>query len=79
MDYWESGMHLALGTDIFDSFQRYQRRLIGEYNRLAREFAFVDVDARQPIDVIQGELRAHIARLLHSSRRSKARNGRSRI
>ena len=41
MDYWESGMHLALGTDIFDSFQRYQRRLIEEYNALAREFGFV--------------------------------------
>src|SRR5207253_2936069 len=26
MDYWESGMHLALGNDIFESFQRYQRR-----------------------------------------------------
>ena len=41
MDYWESGMHLALGSDIFDSFQRYQRRLIDEYNALAREFGFV--------------------------------------
>src|ERR1700674_5414487 len=35
MDYWESGMHLALGTDLFDSFIRYQRRLIDEYRRLA--------------------------------------------
>ena len=35
MDYWESGMHLALGTDLFDSFERYQSRLIDEYRRLA--------------------------------------------
>jgi dTMP kinase len=61
MDYWESGMHLALGTDIFDSFQRYQRRLIEEYNALAREFRFIAVDARQPVDEIQSELRRHIA------------------
>jgi len=64
MDYWESGMHLALGSDIFDSFGRYQRRLIEEYNALGREFGFVSVDARSPIDDIQARLRAEIARYL---------------
>src|SRR5512144_2532330 len=52
MDYWESGMHLALGSDIFDSFRRYQSRLIREYNRLADEFGFVTVDARRPVETI---------------------------
>jgi dTMP kinase len=61
MDYWESGMHLALGTDLFDSFVRYQRRLIGEYQRLAEEFGFISIDARRPIDDVQSELRTHIA------------------
>jgi len=69
MDYWESGMHLALGTDIFDSFQRYQRRLIEEYNALAREFGFVTVDARQPVESIQEELRQHIASYLQGATR----------
>jgi len=69
MDYWESGMHLALGTDIFDSFQRYQRRLIDEYNMLAQEFDFVTVDARRPVEVIQEELRAHIGAYLATGRR----------
>ncbi len=69
MDYWESGMHLALGIDLFDSFQRYQRRLIEEYNALAREFGFVSVDARAPIDDIQAELRQHIAAYLAATRR----------
>jgi dTMP kinase len=64
MDYWESGMHLALGSDIFDSFRRYQSRLIREYNRLAREFKFVTIDARRPIETIQSELRRHIAKYL---------------
>ena len=36
MDYWESGMHLALGTDLFDSFEHYQGRLIDEYRRLVQ-------------------------------------------
>ncbi len=61
MDYWESGMHLALGTDLFDSFQHYQRGLIGQYRKLAREFGFVTIDAREPIEDVQNELRGHIA------------------
>jgi dTMP kinase len=72
MDYWESGMHLALASDIFDSFRRYQSRLIAEYNRLAKEFAFVRIDARQAIDDIQSELRAHIADFLNGTRRTAA-------
>ena len=64
MNYWESGMHLALGTDIFDSFARYQRRLLEEYDRLAHEFRFVRVDARRPVEEIQSDLRAHIAEYL---------------
>jgi dTMP kinase len=69
MDYWESGMHLALGSDIFDSFQRYQNRLIDEYNRLAREFGFVRIDARRPIEDIQSDLRSHVADYLAGARR----------
>lgn len=65
MDYWESGLHLALSSDIFDSFQNYQQRLIAEYNRLAREFGFIAVDARRPIDEIQAELRHHVSNYLH--------------
>ena len=72
MDYWESGMHLALGSDIFDSFRRYQGRLIDEYNRLAGDFGFVRVDARRPIDDIQTELRTYIASYLGSTRRTPA-------
>ena len=76
MDYWESGMHLALGTDLFDSFQRYQRRLIGEYQRLAAEFGFVSIDARRPIDDVQSELRTHIADYLGAAGRSEDGNDR---
>lgn len=69
MDYWESGMHLGLGADIFDSFQDYQSRLIDEYNLMAHEFGFVTVDARRSIDEIQRELRGHIARYLKDAAR----------
>ena len=68
MDYWESGMHLKLGSDIFDSFRRYQARILGEYERMTDEFDFVTVDAHQPIDRIQQELRATIGRYLAGER-----------
>jgi dTMP kinase len=78
MDYWESGMHLALGSDIFDSFTRYQTQLIDEYNRLGRHYRFINVDARRSIDEIQTEIRAHIAAYLDRSREAaKKRTRRS--
>ncbi len=67
MDYWESGMHLALGTDLFDSFVRYQSRLIEEYRRLAREFGFITIDARRSIEEVQNDLRAHILEYLRAA------------
>lgn len=69
MDYWESGMHLALGDDLFDSFHRYQRRLIAEYDRLAQAHAFLTVDARRSIDDIQLALRSAIREYLAASAR----------
>ena len=73
MDYWESGMHLALGSDIFDSFTRYQTSLITEYDRLARRYGFLSVDARRSIDEIQSDLRGHISTYLQRSREAKLR------
>jgi len=70
MDYWESGMHLALGNDLFDSFQRYQKGLIDEYNVLAKEFDFVSIDARRSIEVIQSDLRERVSAYLAGRRRS---------
>jgi dTMP kinase len=70
IDYWESGMHLALGTDIFDSFKCYQARLIEEYHRLANEFAFVVVDGRRPVEAIQAELRRHVLNYLRATNKS---------
>jgi len=70
MDYWESGMHLALSSDIFDSFQNYQRRIIAEYNRLASEFGFITVNARESINKIQTELRAYVSDYLRRAQGS---------
>jgi dTMP kinase len=67
MDYWESGMDLKLGDDIYESFRAYQRALLKEYGSMADEFAFRVLDARRKVDVIQDELRRQIAAFLAES------------
>lgn len=64
MDFWESGMDLRLGTDLYDSFKKYQSLMIEEFDKMAEEFGFEVVDARKPPEEIQEELRAHIQPLL---------------
>jgi dTMP kinase len=64
MDYWESGMDLKLGDDIYESFRAYQRALLKEYASMSDEFNFRVLDARRKVDVIQDELRRQIAAFL---------------
>jgi dTMP kinase len=64
MDYWESGMDLKHGDDIYDSFRTYQNRLLREYASMADEFSFRVVDARRSIDRIQDELRKQVGAFL---------------
>ncbi len=64
MNYWESGMDLRLGSDLYDSFKKYQSLLIEEFDRMAEEFRFEVVDARKPPDDIQEDLRQKIQPLL---------------
>jgi dTMP kinase len=67
MDYWESGMDLKLGDDIYESFRAYQRVLLKEYASMADEFGFRILDAKRKVDVIQDELRRQIAAFLAES------------
>src|SRR5881628_688805 len=64
MDFWESGMDLKHGDDIYDSFRAYQLKLLREYQSMADEFHFRVVDARRSIDRIQDELRRQVASFL---------------
>jgi dTMP kinase len=71
MNYWESGMDLRLGADLYDSFKKYQGSLIEEFDKMAEEFGFEVVDARKPPDEIQEMLRAKIEPILKSTRKPR--------
>src|SRR5204862_673709 len=64
MDFWESGMDLKGGDDIYDSFRTYQNKLLKEYASMADEFHFRVVDARRSVDRIQDELRKQVSAFL---------------
>ena len=64
MDFWESGMDLKHGDDIYDSFRTYQNKLLKEYASMGDEFHFRVLDARRPVDRIQDELRRQVSAFL---------------
>jgi len=64
MDYWEAGLDLNPGLDPYESFIKYQTKLLRQYNRLAKEFNFEIVNARRSVDRIQKDLRDRIACVL---------------
>jgi len=68
MNYWESGMDLRLGVDLFDSFKKYQSSLIEEFDKMAEEFHFQVIDARKPPEEIQDSLRSNIQPILTNGR-----------
>src|SRR4051795_283367 len=64
MDFWESGMDLKHGDDIYDSFRTYQQKLLKEYASMGDEFHFRTLDARRSVDRIQEELRRQVSAFL---------------
>jgi dTMP kinase len=75
-DYWESGMDLYPGHDMFDSFCSYQSALLTEFDRLSAEFNFQMVDASAAARTVCTHLQQNI---LHLLERDSRKNFISRI
>lgn len=63
-DYWESGMDMRLGNDLFESFVCYQKLMISEYDRMAEEYNFHVIDAGMSAEKIVAQLKQKILPLL---------------
>jgi dTMP kinase len=59
-DYWESGMDLHLGEDMYDSFVAYQTRLLGEFDKMVETHGFNVIDASRPIEEVFEDLRDRV-------------------
>ena len=68
-DYWESGMDLYPGHDMYDSFCNYQAALLAEFDRLSSEFNFQLVDAARDAKTVCEQLKENILQLLEKDSR----------
>ena len=67
MNYWESGMDMNYGDDLFDSFVAYQSEIIDQFNIMADEQGFITLDATQDEQEIQRQLRQAVGDYLAST------------
>lgn len=63
-DYWESGMDMRFGPDLFESFVNYQTRLLKQFDTMSDEYGFQVIDASLPIEQVTEQLKARIFPLL---------------
>jgi len=62
-DFWESGMDIRFGPDMYESFVRYQTKVVRALDQMAKRFQFQIVDASRPPGEIFEDLRRRIAEL----------------
>lgn len=63
-DYWESGMDLNLGEDLYDSFIEYQTRMLKVFDRLSGEYGFQVLNASRSVRTVAADLRRAIVNVL---------------
>jgi dTMP kinase len=65
-DYWESGMDIPMGEDYFESFTRYQERVIAELDTLSQEYQFDVIDATRAVDDTSAYLCRRVSELIEA-------------
>jgi dTMP kinase len=77
-DYWESGMDVFPGQDMYASFRSYQAALLAEFDKLSVEFNFETLDASADAKIVFAQLQAKVQRVLEGdSRREYLRESHS--
>jgi hypothetical protein len=76
-DYWESGMDLYPGLDMYESFCNYQKGLLAEFDRISAEYRFETIDASSDAKVVFSLLQDRILSVLgtdsHRTHESRAK------
>lgn len=67
LDYFESGRDIGLSTDIYNSFEIYQKRCLDEYKKLKKEYGFIELDGTKPQDEIHLTIKTKVQELLDSA------------
>ena len=65
-NYWECGMDLNLGDDMYDSFLEYQGRLLRIFDAMSSEYGFHVVETTAPIQDVCDEIKDRLEPLFDS-------------
>jgi dTMP kinase len=68
-NYWESGMDLHMGEDLYESFVRYQRWLLGEFDKMVETYGFKIIDASGSVEEVFQRLRDPIQTIIEGNGR----------
>jgi len=66
-NYWESGMDLRLGEDLYDSYVAYQTRLLTVFDLMTDEYDFQVVDASPDIQTVSDRIKELLQPMLVSA------------
>ena len=66
LDYFESGRDIGLSTDIYNSFEIYQKRCLDEYKKLQKEYKFIELDGSKSQNEIHNQIKLKVQELLSS-------------
>lgn len=64
LDYFECGRDIGISTDIYNSFEIYQKRCLDEYKKLGKEFDFVELDGTKDSNEIHLQIVDKVQALL---------------
>jgi dTMP kinase len=66
-NYWESGMDLRLGEDLYDSYVAYQTRLLGVFDSMTEEYGFHVVDTAASIQDVSDQIKELVEPMLSAA------------
>jgi len=64
LGFWECGMDLNLADNLYDSFMRYQKRMIRAFAKTAKELNLTKVSAHGSVMTVQQRIRKRVRTLL---------------
>lgn len=74
-DYWESGMDVLRGDDIYANWREYQTRLLTQFRQIAKEYNFIRVDANRSAHEVFTDLRKQVLPLVKGMRPQGLKGG----
>ena len=64
LDFYESGRDIGLSTDIYNSYEIYQKRCMTEYKKLQKEYNFININGELPIEEIHQKIVKEVKKVL---------------